>query len=1140
MSKTSQMPPVPEVSDTDQKPPRSSRRRYLRHLLWGSSGLTLVLIIGIVALYFFASSQTFENIIRKRLIARIEAATGARTEIRSFRWKLLKLQAEADGIVLHGKEAPSQVPYAHVDELYVDLDILDLWSPRVLLRDLKIVNPQIHFIVYADGTTNQPQPTLKTESHPIDTLFDLQARHIEVQHGLIDYDNQSDQVDDFQDRKIPLDFGANDVSLLMQYQSRIGTALESYHLDIGARDLHLSRGPANQPEAPLVQGTLQAAVDFTRSAVYVRSLQISAQSKGSKDRTLNISGEVLDFNRPHWKASVQGDLDLKLLEPTTGYPNTPEGIAKLNLAAEGYSGEFRIDGTVHADNASYIGTGVVSRGIVLDAHVHADPLRLQITNVIARLRPGGQLEGDVLLDHWIAPISGGSVMEAAPEPAKREKKGRKHEEAPALKTGPPKPQDNLLHTNGKVNANFRNVSLDTLMDMVSAPPFRRLGLGAQLSGRSTAIWNDGDVNTLTVSANLKLNSTSQAVGEVQTTGVVDGTYQQRNGAVDLRSLEVTTPASRLTAHGRLGAYPMTSPTGIELDFQSHNLGEFDALLRDLGFSRNQQTGAAALPISLGGEADFHGSWTGSLVNPHLSGSLQATNFSAQIPASADGATTRSVHLDSLSANGSYSAERIEIDKGQIRQGDASITVEGTLVAAATQAKNSGLPQFDANSLLHSNLQVQGLNADEIASLLGQKLPVSGTVSAQLSLDGSPHALNGGGWIQVDKGSLYGEPLTQARVDGKLVNQVLQLSSFTLNSNAGTIQGSGSYDLHAKQFKVNAHANGIQVAKIQRLQESGSHVAGSLEFTVSGSGTIDDPLLEARASLADLSAGGERFGTINLVAHTANHAATYDLTSQLEATQLSAHGQTALSGDYQTKATINFSRFNIGNLLAMTHVGGLTGESDLEGVISLEGPLAHREQMRGDARIKQLKVTIAGVHLHSDGEVHASMGNSKISLEPLHVTGEQTDLQVRGSLNLEDKRQLDVAANGSINLKLIETIDPDVTATGTTTFRVEAHGPVTNPELTGRIDFDDASLALEDLPNSLSHLRGSLEFNRNRLEVKSLTAMSGGGQLSVSGYLSYAHGLYADLALTGKSIRIRYPQGVSSAADINLQLTGATD
>ena len=115
------------------------------------------------------------------------------------------------------------------------------------------------------------------------------------------------------------------------------------------------------------------------------------------------------------------------------------------------------------------------------------------------------------------------------------------------------------------------------------------------------------------------------------------------------------------------------------------------------------------------------------------------------------------------------------------------------------------------------------------------------------------------------------------------------------------------------------------------------------------------------------------------------------------------------------------------------------------------------------------------------------------------------MHLQGSINLAGKRRLDIAANGTINLQLAQTIDPDLTAHGTTTFRVEAHGALDNPDLSGRIDFENASLALEDLPNSLSQLHGTLEFNQNRLEVKSLTAMSGGGLLSVSGYLAFQHG-----------------------------------
>lgn len=145
--------------------------------------------------------------------------------------------------------------------------------------------------------------------------------------------------------------------------------------------------------------------------------------------------------------------------------------------------------------------------------------------------------------------------------------------------------------------------------------------------------------------------------------------------------------------------------------------------------------------------------------------------------------------------------------------------------------------------------------------------------------------------------------------------------------------------------------------------------------------------------------------------------------------------------------------------------------------------------------------------------------------------------LRGALGLKDTQTLDFKASGSINLKLAETLDSDLTAGGTTTFQVEAHGPLANPALRGRVDFDNGSLSLEDLPNGLSQLHGTLEFNQNRLEVRSLTAMTGGGQLSVGGFLAYQHGLFSDLSVTGKSIRIRYPQGVSSLADASLHLQG---
>ena len=170
---------------------------------------------------------------------------------------------------------------------------------------------------------------------------------------------------------------------------------------------------------------------------------------------------------------------MRLLEPITGYPDAPDGIAHLDLNADNRSATFRIDGSVHIANGSYIGTGVVATGLQLDAHVHADPAQLLITSILARLRQGGQMEGTVALDHWL-PLSNATA-------------------------------DTTIPVNGKVTANFRKVSIDAVMDMVSERPFLRLGFDALLNGPATAIWTDGDDRTLSVAALLKMHPSHREI-----------------------------------------------------------------------------------------------------------------------------------------------------------------------------------------------------------------------------------------------------------------------------------------------------------------------------------------------------------------------------------------------------------------------------------------------------------------------------------------------------------------------------------------------------------------------------------------------------------------------------------------------------
>jgi len=1138
-------PELPSQETQDLSSRKRLRRFFLRHVPLAIGTILVLLVLVTTGIYFLMSSARFEGVVRDRLITEIEQATGGKVEIATFHWQLLRLEAEADGLVIHGRELQSEPPLGKFDHLRARVSLLGLWSPSVRLTELDIARPVFHVIIYLDGTTNLPKPShpRKSNDRPIDQFFDMKVGHLSMEQGFVDIDNRAAAFD-AQNRHAPLDLQANDVSLQLRYISASIHASETYRIEAGATDLDLTRSvevdQAKEKPKP-VHGYFQATLDVTRTSATLQSMRLTARDKDNKTYSLNVSGALQDFTHPRWQARVLGDLDMRLLDAVTGFPFAPEGIAHVDINCAGESGEFRADGKVHVEGGAYVAPGVNARDVRLDANVHADQRRLLVSSIVARLRQGGQVEGVVDLTSWLGSIPGEASIQAAESKDSRNKNPRKAAPAP-------------LPINGKVTANFKDVSLDTILDIVSVPPFQRLGIGSLISGPATATWENGQNDSVVVSTNLNLRSSPYPLaGEVGGSGVVDATYTQRNGAVDVRRLELHLPASNLTAHGALGAYPITSATALTIDFHTGDLGEFDAVLRSLGLQRNGKAGTAALPISLGGQADFHGSWAGSLVNPRFAGTVTATQLDLEMPASitdksAPQAKAQTVHLDSVDASGSYSAARIAIDHGVLQRGNTKLDVSGALTASTlhlpasksqkTANGSNAVPVFDQNSVLNLRLEAAKVNVDEVRPFIKEKLPFTGMIDAQLQVEGPVRSPAGSGWVELDSGSVYGEPVNRIRAQGKIAERVLSFSSISIASGAGAITATGSYDLESKRFQVDAKSAGIDVAKIDSLSRQNWGATGRLGFNVSGTGTLDDPQLQGDASLANLELGGEPVGVLQVNAHTVNHALVYEMTTRLDTAALNLHGQTTLKPDYATQARIDFSQFNIDSILRLAHIKQLSGESALAGSITLEGPLAHPEQLRGEARLQNMVATIAGVHLKSIGDVHATLANQRIQLDPLHVTGEDTDLRGQGTLALNGARQLDLAASGSVNLKLAETVDPDLTASGNTTFQLEAHGPLKDPSLQGRIDIDNGAMSFGDVPNGLSQLRGRLEFNQDRLEVRSLTAMSGGGPLSVGGNLSYQHGIYADLSVTGKGVRIRYPQGISSLADATLHLQGS--
>jgi translocation and assembly module TamB len=1113
---------------------RSLVRRFLVIAGWlsGSTGLTV--IAATIALYLWASSAAFENTVRQRVIAEIEDATGGRVEIAGFHWELLHLRVEATGITIHGLEGANEAPYAHIDRLKAEAGVLGLFtmgvSPRVVLHSVEVDGPEYHLIVYSDGTTNQPHPRHppKPGKPAMDTLFDLRVGLLTVRRGEIQIAN----------RKLPLDFVARDASAELAWLTTMGGKPEGpgaengvYRISFGLSDLNFAQGIfASKVKA--MQGRLDASALLGRNEIELEQLRLV-----SMDQTLALKGNLKDFAHPVWQGAVDGRVDLRVLAPSAGFDLIRSGVVTVHGTVAGRGGEFQSQGNVATGEVHYQDPVADVHVRSLTANFKATGDQLLVSDVRAPLAQGGEVDGEFFFDQWLVDTPGGT------DKAKLEYQ-RSHK-------GP-------MPAKARVRATLKSVTLDTVLDMLAGRQYRRLGMDAVISGPATADWS-GMATDLAIGGQLALTPSAKPVaGEAPVTGFVDGVYHGELGTVDVHKLDVRLPNSSVEGSGSLGVFPIDRASAISLDVQSSDLSEFDAVLRSLELKNGSRIGTAALPARLGGagkgaagpaasgqvaaglsgQMQFHGQLSNGWLTPRVEGHLSATNVGIEIPAGDSDAEPRFVSWDSLDVDGVYTPASIAIRHGVLRRGQASMTVDGRIDSSNPNFSLADRgAEFDEHSTVLVHAEAQQFPVEELLPLAGVTAPVTGKLNAKVNFQGPIDGISGSGTVDLAKATMYGEAVDRVHATGSMAGQQLKIASLTAERGAGRVSATGNYDFSKKVFQVDARGTAIEVGDFAATRQSGIAIAGKLGFTMIGSGTLDDPRLTTHATMSGMTIAGDAVADLLLTATTEKRVVRYDLSSHQTAGDFSAHGETALTGDYPTQAKLQFGKFDIGAMLKLLHVTGISGKSDLEGTAQIAGPLAHPEKMSGEASLGEVALEVEGVHLKSHGPVHAALAGGLARLDPVEITGEDTDLKLGGTLNLNGKQQLDLKASGSVNLRLAESLDPDLISSGVTSFEMEAHGPLLDPILQGKVEFKNVALALQDFPNGLSQIQGTLEFIQNRLEVRKLTAMSGGGQLSVGGYIGFQRGLYADLTATGKGIRLRYPQGISSLADASLHLQG---
>ncbi len=1164
--------------DTRKMETRSRFGRIARPVAWTLLSLFLFVVVLLAGAAWYTTTADFQRRVGKEVVSVLEDSTGGRAELGSFRFNLWHLAIEARGLVIHGTEGPGEAPYVAADRLLVRVQLINLLSrsaggaaSHVGLNLLRVEHPRIHLIIDKNGKTNQPVPQHpSTSAEPvIDTLLDLKAHEVELVDGVALVN----------DRAIPFDLAARELNAQVQYLSKT----DRYGATIDLADLRTKM--AKEPEA---QSKLHLVAQVGRDAAQLTSFDLHTGATSS----LSASGSIEHFAQPTWQAKVIGALELKQISILSGFDGLNAGTIDLDLGghscgtapavAQKRPGFFERErekhgkkaappsvkvlspdpdcaagyllvGSAKLHDAAYADANVRLRDVNGGAELRITPTELLFNAITGTLAEGGSATGDLRIENWLGEVPSNT---AAKSPTIAGAATTANKTAVAIKAAPPAKDTNLppvQRAHAYLTATANRIPLRTIMEIAAPKNTGDLGFDVSISGPIKAEWGGPATeiaDTVDVEADLRLAPTGVrrkgALSNIPVNGTVQAHYTGKTQVVNLKQVDLHTPGSSLVASGVLGVAKGDRLTDLRADVAVRDLGEFDQLLQTVGVANNGKKGVAALPVVLHGAASFNGTAWGPLANLDLKGHLQASGIEYQ-------QGTTDVQMDSVVADAEYSPQAgLAVATSTIKRGTAVLNVTGTAHPRRAVSRHGVVTYiWDDGASVSAKVQLANAQMVDVLQLAGQgKVPVTGTLSVNGNIGGTLKNLQGGGQVTLVNGVAYGEPYESAVINATVQGQDIEAGSVALKLHGMQIAGNGGYDLATQHLHAHIEGNNLQLSKFTTVQQAGSKVDGTLNLVADANGTVAEPGLKATLRLANLTMNGAALGEVAADVHSEGKVVSYTAKSTIVGAQLNLAGTTQLAGDYATQAKLTLSGLDVARPLEIFAPGSIKATSAISGVITVSGPAANPQQMSGTAELDNVDVKLQGIELKAAEPLRVSLAKGIARLDQVHITGLDTDLRASGTAQVfgavDAKGQpdtlggkIDLRSTGSLNVALAHTFDPDLISSGKVVFTVAAGGQLKKPALKGNIDIQKVNFAIDGIPNGLTDLNGRLVFNEDRLQVQTLTATTGGGQIKLGGFLTYTSGIYANLTASGEKVRVRL-YGLSATANIGLTLQGGPD
>jgi translocation and assembly module TamB len=1157
-----------EVKPTVTSTPPPAKRRWPRVLAWIFGSLFGLLVLIVLGISWYTTTADFQHRAGAKVVSVLEDSTGGRVELGHLSLSLWHLAIEADGLVIHGTEGSNEMPYLSASKIFVRLHLNLILThiagigpqSRISLRYLRVEQPHIHLIIDKNGHTNQPTPKHPSapSTEPLqDTLLDLQARKVELADGLAVLN----------DRAIPFDLAANNLNAQVLYLKKT----DRYGLTLDLADLRTKM--AQQPE---VQSRLHLTAQVGRDMASLNSFDFTTGASTH----LAANAAIDHFAKPEWQAAVNGSVELKQLSYLANVAGLDAGT--LDLDVHGHNcivtpqvaqqhphfwqrhnktpppagakvlapdpdckAGYLLVGSMKLHNAGYSNPGVRVHDINGGAQLHITPTELLFTALSGYLPGGGNVKGDLKIENWLGEVPANTAASSATTVA-----AATTANTTAKGLGAKAPIQTLASTQTASAHAYLTVTVDhiplrTIMEATETH-YGDLGLDTAVTGPTTVEWG-GPVTkssgSVQVQATLQFTPTGKtrpgALENIPVSGVAIAHYDGATETVKIQQVNLQTPQTSLTSSGILGVSDGDPLTNLNVNLQARDLGEFDQLLQTLGFEANGKKGTAAIPVILHGTLGFTGTARGAIADLDVKGHLNADNLALHLGTVAD------IHIDSVVADAEYSPyEGVAVASSTITRASAVLNIAGSFRPRKTIVHHVATYDWTNQLAIDTTVSLANAQASDLLDIAGQKdkIPVTGTVNViSAHAVGTPQSLTGTGAIAFTNGTAYGEAYQTISLNVSAQGNQIDATNLLLAAHGLKITGNGGYNLTTKRIRAQLSGNNLLLSKFDLVRKASPNADGVLSFTADADGSLTEPNLHAKLSLADLVIQGKPIGQLNATAHSVGSDVFYNLDSTLVSAKLAATGQTSLTGDYQTNARLTLTNLDIANAIDLFAPDSFKGSSNIAGTVTITGPAAKPTLLAGTAEFPDFDLKLQGIELKAAEPLRVSLRDGKAVLDQVHITGQDTDLRAGGTAVVfgdpnPQGGALNLTSSGSVSMALAHTFDPDLITSGKVTFKVAAEGRLQKPSLTGNVLFQNVNLAVEGVPNGLSDLNGTLKFNEDRLDVQNLTAQTGGGQLKIGGYLAYQKGLFADLTATGDVVRVRY-NGLSATANAAFRLQG---